>query len=246
MHWTIHDLWGRWNCSGNKEGIVKQLEDEPDWVHEGLPVPFEVRGPTYMNFITSFLFDQICHNTFNNQLQTHLIADVIFGSLCLLHIVANCTARMETQKGWKNFIHDLDHIWWTSISNYRWLSTKIRIAGPKYCKDTTYVGEMRIMIVSNQLYWFISFVGCLFHNRRFLSQDEIETKEGILTWQVSEVFMNHMTNIRALRGYNQRKIIHVFTHIGMPKDLLHNRQLRCVQLFTWQVWKSNHRLMERL
>ena len=89
----------------------------------------------------------------------------------------------------------------------------------------------------------MSFAGCLFHGRRFLSQDEIETKEGILTWQVSEVFVNHMTNIRALRGYNQRKIIHVFTHIGMPKDLLHNRQLCCIQLFTGQVRKSKHRLM---
>ena len=39
-------------------------------------------------------------------------------------------------------MHDLHHVSSTSISNYRWLSTKIRIAGPKYCKDTTYVGEV--------------------------------------------------------------------------------------------------------
>ena len=78
----------------------------------------------------------------------------------------------------------------------------------------------------------MSFAGCLFHGRRFLSQDEIETKEAIPTWQVSEVFMSPMKSIRALRGYNQRKISYIFSQIGMPKDLLHNRQLCCVQLFT--------------
>ena len=147
------------------------------------------RGHTYMSYITSVLFE----------LLTHLIADVIFGSSCPLPSVANCLARMETPKGLKSIMHDLDHIWCTTISNYRWLSTKIRIAGPKYCKDTTYVGEIRIMILSCQLCWVMSFAGCLFHGRRFLSQDEIETKEAIPTWQVSEVCMSHVISIRLLR-----------------------------------------------
>ena len=53
----------------------------------------------------------------------------------------------------------------------------------------------------------MQFVGCLFHGRRFLSQDEIETKEAIPTWQVSEVFMSHMKSIWLLRGYSVTLLI---------------------------------------
>ena len=59
-----------------------------------------VRGPTYVSYIISLLFELI----------THLIEDVIFGSSCLLPSVANYLARMETLKGLKNIMHDLDHI----------------------------------------------------------------------------------------------------------------------------------------
>ena len=120
-----------------------------------------VRGLRY--FYEFYHFISIWSNLiYKNQLLTNLIAGVIFGSSSLVPSAANYWARMETQKGWKNFMHDLDNIWWTSISNYRWLSTKIRIAGPKYCKDTTYVGEMGFMIVSNWLYWLCHLQGVCF------------------------------------------------------------------------------------
>ena len=162
MHWTIHDLWGRWNCSGNKEGIVKQLEDEPYWVHEGLPVPFEVRkGPTVLLWVLSLHFDLIksdlqksTTNQFDCRCHFWFFKPSAFSCKLL--------GKNGNSKRLKNFMHDLDNIWWTSISNYRWLSTKIRIAGPKYCKDTTYVGEMGFMIVSNWLYWLCHLQGVCF------------------------------------------------------------------------------------
>ena len=68
----------------------------------------------------------------------------------------------------------------------RWQSTKARISGPKYCKDTTYVGEYWLITVIQYKGEMISQVitGCLFHSQRFLSQDEIEKKLSIPAWQV--------------------------------------------------------------
>ena len=68
---------------------------------------------------------------------------------------------------------------------FRWLSTKGRMSGPKYCKDTTYVGETGINCSTQAGSWHIlSIAGCLFHGRIFVSNTTIATLEEIPTWQV--------------------------------------------------------------
>ena len=40
-----------------------------------------------------------------------------------------------------------------------------------------------------------SIAGCLFHGRKFVSQEEMSTMEGISTWQVFQVLSSEGGNV---------------------------------------------------